>query len=110
MGRACHWKRFGNCTPSRPGILWPDLVLWLDLPVEAGLARSTKRAAAQDSHLPQEQRFEALGLAYHEKVRAGFAALAAADQRMVRIDATQPQDAVETAIAAAVLAAPPAGA
>jgi len=92
------------------GDLWPDLVLWLDLPVDAGLSRSTKRAAAQDSGLPQEQRFEALGLAYHEKVRAGFAALAAADPRMVRIDAMQPQDAVEAVIAAAVLAPIPAGA
>ncbi len=84
------------------GDLWPDLVLWLDLSVEAGLSRSTKRAASQDSGLPIEQRFEALGLAYHEKVRAGFAALAADDPRMVRIDATQPADAVEAAIAAVV--------
>jgi dTMP kinase len=82
------------------GDLWPDLVLWLDLPAELGLARSTKRAAALASGAPQEQRFEALGLAYHEKVRAGFAALAAEDPRMVRIDALQPVDVVAAAIAA----------
>jgi dTMP kinase len=85
------------------GNLWPDLVLWLDLPVELGLSRSTKRAAAQQADLPQEQRFEALGLAYHEKVRAGFASLAAADPRIVRIDATQAIDDVAAAIAAAGL-------
>jgi dTMP kinase len=85
------------------GNLWPDLVLWLDLPVELGLSRSTKRAAAQQADLPQEQRFEALGLAYHEKVRAGFASLAAADPRIVRIDATQAVDDVAAAIAAAGL-------
>jgi dTMP kinase len=85
------------------GNLWPDQVLWLDLPVETGLSRSTKRAAAQQADLPQEQRFEALGLAYHEKVRAGFQALAAADPRIVRIDATQDIDGVAVAIAAAVL-------
>jgi dTMP kinase len=85
------------------GDLWPDLVLWLDLPVETGLSRSTKRAAAQTADLPQEQRFEALGLAYHEKVRAGFAVLAAADPRIVRIDATQDIEGVAAAIAAAVL-------
>jgi dTMP kinase len=85
------------------GDLWPDLVLWLDLPVELGLARSTKRAAAQQADLPQEQRFEALGLAYHEKVRSGFARLAAQDPRIVRIDATQDIDGVAAAIAAAVL-------
>jgi dTMP kinase len=85
------------------GNLWPDQVLWLDLPVELGLSRSTKRAAAQQADTPQEQRFEALGLAYHEKVRAGFAVLAAADPRIVRIDATQDIDGVAAAIAAAVL-------
>jgi len=83
--------------------LWPDLVLWLDLPVDKGLSRSTKRAAAQRADQPQEQRFEALGLAYHEKVRSGFAALAAADPRMVRIDATQDIEGVAAAIAAVAL-------
>ncbi|MBS3961640.1 MAG: dTMP kinase [Sandarakinorhabdus sp.] len=84
------------------GDLWPDIVLWLDAPVELGLSRSTRRAALQDAQAPHEQRFEALGRAYHERVRAGFAALAAMDPRMVRIDATEPQDAVEAAIAVAV--------
>lgn len=85
------------------GDLWPDLVLWLDAPVELGLSRSTKRAAAQASELPQEQRFEQLSLEYHNKVRNGFAAFAAADPRIVRIDATQDMDAVTAAIAAVVL-------
>jgi dTMP kinase len=84
------------------GDLWPDLVLWLDLPAEQGLARSTKRAAALASGEATEQRFEALGLGYHEKVRSGFAALAGEDPRMVRIDALQPVDAVAAAIAAVV--------
>lgn len=85
------------------GDLWPDLVLWLDLPVEKGLSRSTKRAAAQRADLPQEQRFEALGLAYHEAVRSGFASLAATDPRLVRIDAMQDIEGVAAAIAAAAL-------
>ena len=84
------------------GDLWPDLVLWLDLPVEIGLSRSTKRAAAIDAAMPPEQRFEALGTAYHETVRGGFAALAGTDPRMVRIDGTQDLAGVEAAIAAAV--------
>lgn len=82
------------------GDLWPDLVLWLDLPVEVGLGRSTKRAANLDASLPQEQRFERLDLAFHQRVRVGFAALAAADARIVRIDAAMPADTVEAAIAA----------
>lgn len=84
------------------GDLWPDQVVWLDLPVEQGLARSTKRAAARAPGQPAEQRFEALDLAYHERVRAGFAALAAADPRFVRIDAAAPPDTVEAAIASAL--------
>lgn len=82
--------------------LWPDLVLWLDLPPEIGLSRSTKRAAAQDQGLPQEQRFEALDLAYHQRVRQGFAALAAKDPRIIRIDAMLDVDAVEAAVTLAV--------
>ncbi len=85
------------------GDLWPDLVLWLDAPVELGLSRSTKRAASQDAAQPQEQRFEQLALGYHQRVRDGFAALAAADPRMVRIDAAADLDEVTAAIAAAVL-------
>ncbi len=81
--------------------LWPDMVLWLDLPVEIGLSRSTKRAAAGNP--AAEQRFEQLAAAYHQRVRDGFAALAAADRRIVRIDALQSIDEVEAAIAAVVL-------
>jgi dTMP kinase len=83
--------------------LWPDLVLWLDLPVDVGLGRSTKRAARLDASLPQEQRFERLDIAYHQRVRDGFAALAATDPRVVRIDAREPIDEVAAAIRRAVL-------
>jgi dTMP kinase len=85
------------------GDLWPDLVLWLDLPVEVGLSRSTKRSAAQSAGNAVEQRFEQLGTGYHERVRAGFGALAAADPRIVRIDAMLDIGGVGAAIAAAVL-------
>lgn len=82
--------------------LWPDAVIWLDLPVAAGLARSTHRAAGLQAGAPSEQRFEGMDLAYHERVRAGFAALAAADPRIRRIDAMAEVDAVEAAIAEAL--------
>jgi dTMP kinase len=84
------------------GDLWPDRVIWLDLPVAVGLARSTKRAARLDASLPQEQRFEQLDLAFHQRVRDGFAALAADDTRFVKIDAEMGLDAVDAAIAAAL--------
>lgn len=80
------------------GDLWPDLTLWLDLPVEQGLARATKRAGGED-------RFEGEAVAFHRRVRDGFAAMAAADPRIVPIDAAQPPDAVFAAIVNAAGAA-----
>ncbi len=54
------------------GTLVPDLTLILDLPVETGLARARARAGA-------EQRFEAMDIAFHERLRQGFLAIAAAE-------------------------------
>ena len=78
------------------GTLVPDLTLILDLPVETGLARARARAGA-------EQRFEAMDTAFHERLRQGFLAIAAAEpQRCAVIDATGSVDAVHTAIVATV--------
>lgn len=76
------------------GGLWPDRVLWLDLPVAVGLARARARGGAD--------RFEANDLGFHQRVRDGFAALAAIDPRIIRIDADRPVDAIAAAVAAAV--------
>ncbi len=78
--------------------LVPDLTLILDLPVEIGLARARARAG-------QELRFEAMDTAFHERLRQGFLAIAAAEpQRCAIIDADQSIDAVHAAIVAAVSA------
>ncbi len=72
----------------------PDLTLWFDVePAVAAQRRAAARAA---------DRFEAEDLAFFDRVRAGYAARAAAQpQRFVRIDAGQtPAD-----VAAQVLAA-----
>ncbi|HTO27390.1 MAG TPA: dTMP kinase, partial [Devosia sp.] len=47
----------------------PDLVLVMDMPVEAGLKRAESRGDA-------ENRFESKGLTFHERLRAGFLARA----------------------------------
>jgi dTMP kinase len=75
--------------------LRPDLTIVLDLPPEVGLAR---KSAAEVT------RFEAgFDLAFHERVRAGFLALAGAEPgRFVVIDATRPFGAVADAIMDAV--------
>ncbi|MDC7674859.1 dTMP kinase [Asticcacaulis machinosus] len=61
----------------------PDLVLIMDMPVEAGLARAKGRGGDED-------RFEAKGLAFHERLRQGFLKRAAmAPERYKIIDADQ---------------------
>ncbi len=61
----------------------PDLTIILDLPAVTGLARAKARGGAG------EDRFERMGLAFHEKLRAGFRAIARRDnERCVLIDGT----------------------
>jgi dTMP kinase len=67
--------------------LEPDMTLLLDLPVDAGLARKQAQAAWT--------RFEAEALAFHERVRAGYLALAAGQPaRWVCLDAQRPPEAI----------------
>lgn len=77
------------------GGLRPDLILLLDLPVEAGLSRARSRAGGPD-------RLEAEDVAFHERVRAGYHAMAAADPARWRVvDATGGEDEVAARVAAA---------
>ena len=70
----------------------PDLTLILDLPVETGLARAAARRGT-------ETRYESLPIDFHERVRAGFLDIAAADPgRCVLIDATAGIDEIARAI------------
>jgi len=70
----------------------PDLTLILDLPVDIGLARAAARRGA-------ETRFEGLGPGFHERVRSGFRAIAAAEpKRCALIDASGDVDTVHRAI------------
>jgi dTMP kinase len=74
----------------------PDLTLILDLPVEVGLARAAERNHA-------EVRFEAKGLAFHERLREAFRAIAKAEpHRCVTIGASGSREAVAEAIWRAV--------
>jgi dTMP kinase len=76
----------------------PDLTLVFDLPAEVGLERAHARAGA-------EMRFESKGMAFHERLRDAFRAIAAAEpDRCALIDATVSMDAVEAAVWAAVAA------
>ena len=78
------------------GSTQPDLTLVFDLPVEVGLERAFGRGLF-------ETRFESKGLEFHERLRRGFLAIAAAHpERCIVIDAEGDQDAVETRVWAAV--------
>jgi dTMP kinase len=74
----------------------PDLTLILDLPVDEGLSRAASRAGTAD-------RFERLDRGFHQRLRDGFLAIAAAEPgRCVVIDASGTVDAVHRAIIGAV--------
>lgn len=74
----------------------PDLTLILDLPVATGLARASARRGT-------ETRYESLPRDFHERVHAGFLAIARREpERCAVIDASHDIDTVATAIAQAV--------
>jgi len=80
-----------HITTFATGGLVPDLTLLLDLPAEEGLMRRKKHG--------EWNRLDAYDLPFHERVRQGFLALAAADsQRWVTVDAARPADEVQADI------------
>lgn len=71
----------------------PDLTLVFDLPVEIGLARAANRAGGAAAG--DEDRFERMEREFHQRLRAGFLAIAAAEpQRCAVIDAAADMDSV----------------
>ena len=66
---------------NRIGDFSPDLTVILDLPAEEGLKRAHERGDGA-------QRYERMGLAFHEKLRQGFLEIARREpKRCVLIDA-----------------------
>ena len=78
--------------------LVPDLTLLLDMDSNAGLARTIQRGDV-------ESRFESKGAAFHQKVQQGFVERAEKyPNRIAKIDAARPADAVTKDVIAAVRA------
>ncbi len=99
FGRGLPRELVDRANAIATGGLAPDLTLLLDLPVEAGLAR--RQSAGGANH------FDRSDIGFHERVRAGFLALAAADPaRWHIIDASRPLDRVAESALAAIEAAP----
>ncbi len=74
----------------------PDLTLVIDLPFELGLSRAGARAGGA-------ARYEAMGAAFHQRVREGFKAIARAEpERCAVIDGSRGPEAVHRAVCKAV--------
>lgn len=70
----------------------PHLTLLLDMPAEAGLSRAEARHS-------DENRFESLGLAFHEHIREAFLARAKAEPTRIKtVDATGSIEQVQAAV------------
>lgn len=76
------------------GAVVPDLTLYLDVPVELGVVRAMGRGDVN--------RYDRLGLAFHERIRQSFLEQAAAEPgRFAVLDASAPIGAVTEAMIAA---------
>ncbi|MGY1795348.1 dTMP kinase [Geodermatophilus sp. SYSU D00525] len=99
-GRALALDEVRRLSAWATGGLVPDLTVLLDLPPEAGLARARGRAAAD--------RLESESVEFHERVRATFLDLAAAEPgRYLVLDAQRPADELATAVRERVAALMP---
>ena len=80
------------------GGLKPDLTLLVDVPVEVGMARKRDNSS-------EWNRLDAYALAFHERVRQGYFALAEAEpERWMIIDATEDKAHVQQALRFAIMA------
>lgn len=94
-GRGLSLELIAQINQIATGGLTSDLTLWLDLEVEAGLARARERQGQQ------LDRMEAGNLAFHQRVQQGFSVLAQQfPNRIVRVDASQTETAVAQQIQA----------
>jgi dTMP kinase len=84
-GRGLHLHELSSVISFATAGLRPDMTILLDLPVEVGLARK---------HTPEGwNRFESETIAFHERVRAAYRALASAEpERWHCFDGVLPAD------------------
>ena len=96
-GRGIDLDLIRTVARAATGGLTPDLTLFIDVPVEVGLERVGKRG--------RHDRLEAEVREFHERVREGYRALAAAEPaRWVTIDGLAAEIEVEKSVNAAVAA------
>jgi len=95
-GHDLDWLRALNDWASLRTV--PDLTLWIDCNVHVGVERAAKQTGGPGD------RFESESMAFHEKVRIGFATLQAQEpQRIVRIEGDASIECIASEIERAVL-------
>jgi dTMP kinase len=93
-GRGLDLDTLRRLQAQATGGLQPDLTILLNLPVETGLSRIPR---------PAQDRLDRETAAFHERVRAGYQEMAAADPRRWReVDATADPDQVAERVLALV--------
>jgi len=101
-GRQLDLPMLRAITAFATGGLRPDLIVYLDLPVEEGLRR---RLVAYRTNGAEWNRMDQEEAAFHRRVRAGYLEMAAAEpDRWLVVDAAQPVDVIQGLIREAVLA------
>ena len=88
-GRGVDLGRLAAATELAVGDLRPDRTVLLDLPVGVAIERES---------YDDGDRFESADLAFHERVRAGYLAMAAADPTWVVLDGGAGRDEVDAAV------------
>ena len=97
-GRGIAVDRVQAINDFATGGVYPDLNILLDLPPEAGLARTMGETALQEG-AADNRRFEDLPMEFHQRVRQAFLAQAEAEpERWTVIDAEMSPDQVHEAI------------
>lgn len=82
-GRGIDLKLLGQFNDVADGAVRPDLTILLDCPVTVGLGRTNQRPSVEGQ--PREDRFERETIDFHEKIRAGFLAMARAEPARFRV-------------------------
>lgn len=87
FGRGLDLETISILRDMTHGDLEPDCTFLLDAPVEVGMARARGRSVSTGE---ETDRFEQEKLAFFERVRDGFQAIAATNPRFFTLDATLP--------------------
>jgi dTMP kinase len=95
-GRGLNLAALRQLNEFATGGLSPDLVIYLDLPVEVGLQR---KRAAHEREQAEWTRMDQEAIEFHERVRTGYLAMARSEpERWCVVDARSDVDAVQAEI------------